>query len=85
MKIFLDTAEIDEIRTAARWGVLDGVTTNPSLFARVGGSYDDILKQICEITPGPVSAEVVAPDVEAWSQRAATSRRSPRISSSRCR
>ena len=63
MKIFLDTAEIDEIRTAARWGVLDGVTTNPSLFAKVGGSYDDVLKQICKITPGPVSAEVVAVDV----------------------
>lgn len=63
MKIFLDTAEIDEIRTAARWGVLDGVTTNPSLFAKVGGSYDDVLKQICKITPGPVSAEVVAEDV----------------------
>lgn len=64
MKIFLDTAEIDEIRTAARWGVLDGVTTNPSLFAKVGGSYDEVLKQICEITPGPVSAEVVAQDAE---------------------
>lgn len=64
MKIFLDTAEIDEIRTAARWGVLDGVTTNPSLFARVGGSYDEVLTQICQITPGPVSAEVVAEDVE---------------------
>jgi transaldolase len=64
MKIFLDTAEIDEIHTAARWGVLDGVTTNPSLFAKVGGSYDDILTQICQITPGPVSAEVVAEDVE---------------------
>ena len=64
MKIFLDTAEIDEIRTAARWGVLDGVTTNPTLFARVGGSYDGVLEQICRITPGPVSAEVVAEDVE---------------------
>jgi len=64
MKIFLDTAEIDEIRIAARWGVLDGVTTNPSLFAKVGGSYDDLLREICKITPGPVSAEVVAEDVE---------------------
>jgi transaldolase len=64
MKIFLDTAGIEEIRTAARWGVLDGVTTNPSLFAKVGGSYDDVLRQICGITPGPVSAEVVADDVE---------------------
>jgi transaldolase len=64
MKIFLDTAAIDEIRTAARWGVLDGVTTNPSLFAKVGGSYDDVLREICTLTPGPVSAEVVAEDVE---------------------
>ncbi len=43
MKIFLDTAEIEEIRTAARWGVLDGVTTNPTLYAKVGGSYEDLL------------------------------------------
>jgi transaldolase len=64
MKLFLDTAEIEEIRTAARWGVLDGVTTNPTLYAKVGGSYEDILKEICAITPGPVSAEVVAEDVE---------------------
>jgi transaldolase len=64
MKIFLDTAAIGDIRTAERWGVLDGVTTNPSLFAKVGGTYEDVLKQICEITPGPVSAEVVAADVD---------------------
>ena len=64
MKIFLDTADIEEIRIAARWGVLDGVTTNPSLYAKVGGSYEDILRQICRITSGPVSAEVVADDVE---------------------
>src|SRR5688572_13548799 len=64
MKIFLDTAEIEEIRTAARWGILDGVTTNPTLYAKVGGSYEDILREICDITPGPVSAEVVAEDVE---------------------
>jgi len=64
MKIFLDTAEIEEIRTVARWGILDGVTTNPTLYAKVGGSYDGILREICRITPGPVSAEVVAADVE---------------------
>jgi transaldolase len=64
MKIFLDTAAIDDIRTAARWGILSGVTTNPSLFAKIGGSYDDVLKEICSVTPGPVSAEVVAADVE---------------------
>lgn len=65
MKIFLDTADIEEIRTVARWGVLDGVTTNPSLYAKVSNaSYESILQEICRITPGPVSAEVVAEDVE---------------------
>jgi transaldolase len=64
MKLFLDTADIEEIRIAARWGVLDGVTTNPTLYAKVGGSYDDILKEICGLTSGPVSAEVIADDVE---------------------
>src|SRR5256714_12321390 len=64
MKICLDTADIEEIRTAARWGVLDGVTTNPSLYAKVGGSYEEILQEICRITSGPVSAEVVAEDAE---------------------
>jgi len=64
MKLFLDTADIDEIRTVHRWGVLDGVTTNPSLYAKVGGSYESVLEEICGITSGPVSAEVVADDVE---------------------
>jgi transaldolase len=64
MKLFLDTADIDEIRTVHRWGVLDGVTTNPSLYAKVGGSYEDVLDEICGITSGPVSAEVIADDVE---------------------
>ena len=65
MKIFLDTADIEEIRVAARWGVLDGVTTNPTLYAKVGGaSYDAILQEICKLTPGPVSAEVVAEEVD---------------------
>ena len=62
MKLFLDTADVEEIRTGVRWGVIDGVTTTPSLYARVGGSYDDVLRQICGITPGPVSAEVIADD-----------------------
>jgi transaldolase len=65
MKLFLDTADIEEISTAVRWGVIDGVTTNPSLYAKVrGAAYDDVLKQICGITSGPVSAEVVSDDVE---------------------
>jgi transaldolase len=65
MKLFLDTAVIDEIRTAHGWGVLDGVTTNPTLFARAGGgSYPEVLAQICSITSGPVSAEVIASDLD---------------------
>ena len=65
MKLFLDTAEIDEIRTVAAWGVLDGVTTNPTLFSKIKGkTYDEVLQEICSITPGPVSAEVVADDVD---------------------
>jgi len=65
MKLFIDTADIEEIRRVASWGVLDGVTTNPSLYAKVAGrSYDDVLKEICTITDGPVSAEVIADDAE---------------------
>jgi transaldolase len=66
MKIFLDTAEIEEIRTAARWGVLDGVTTNPTLYAKVGDgkTYESLLEEVCSLTTGPVSAEVVAQDVD---------------------
>lgn len=81
MKIFLDTADIDEIRTAARWGVLDGVTTNPTLFHKAGGgSYETILTQVCEITAGPVSAEVVAEDVEGMvTQGRAFARLAPNI------
>jgi len=65
MKIFLDTADLEEIRIAARWGVLDGVTTNPSLFAKTSGmTYEQVLTEVCKITSGPVSAEVVAEDVD---------------------
>jgi transaldolase len=65
MKLFLDTADIEEIRTIASWGVLDGVTTNPTLFGKVQGmTYDEVVQEICRITSGPVSAEVVADDVE---------------------
>ena len=65
MKLFIDTADIEEIRIVARWGVLDGVTTNPSLFAKTHGmTYDEVLKEICTITSGAVSAEVTADDVD---------------------
>jgi len=64
LKLFLDTAHLDHIRTAREWGVLDGVTTNPTLAAREGLEFADLIARICEMTPGPVSAEVVAPSVE---------------------
>ena len=63
MRLFLDTAHLDHIRTAHEWGILDGVTTNPTLAAREGLEFPDLITRICAITPGPVSAEVVAPDV----------------------
>ena len=59
MKLYLDTANINEIREIATWGILDGVTTNPSLMAREKGDYRAILKEICDIVKGPVSAEVL--------------------------
>ncbi len=62
MKFFIDTANLEEIRQAAAMGVLDGVTTNPSLMSKEKGSYREILKEICAIVPGSVSAEVVAVD-----------------------
>lgn len=64
MKFFIDTANLDEIRQAAAMGVLDGVTTNPTLLSREKGSYREILTEICRVVPGSVSAEVVAIDTE---------------------
>lgn len=63
MKFFLDTADLDEIKEAASWGALAGVTTNPTLYARIGGKLDDFhahIERICNIVDGPVSAESVA-------------------------
>jgi transaldolase len=60
MKYFIDSADVAEIREAASWGLVDGVTTNPSLMAKAGRPYHDVLREICEIVDGPISAEVVA-------------------------
>ena len=60
MKFFIDTADIDEIKDALALGVLDGVTTNPSLIAKTGRPFRDVIVEICELVPGPVSAEVIA-------------------------
>ncbi len=59
MKIFLDTASVAEIKEAAKLGFLDGVTTNPSLIAKEKKKFDDAIKEICEVCPGPVSAECI--------------------------
>lgn len=64
MKIFLDTASLKEIREAAALGVVDGVTTNPSLLAKEQGEPEAILREICDLVDGPISAEVVATDAE---------------------
>jgi transaldolase len=60
MKFFLDTADIKEIREAQETGLLDGITTNPSHVAKAGRNFIELVKEICEIVPGPVSAEVTA-------------------------
>ncbi len=64
MKFFIDTANVEQIREAAKLGVLDGVTTNPTLLSREKGSFRETLKEICSIVPGPVSAEVVSLEAE---------------------
>jgi transaldolase len=64
MKIFLDTANLDEIREGVALGVVDGITTNPSLLAKERGTPDDILREICRLVDGPISAEVIATDIE---------------------
>jgi len=64
MKFFIDTANIEQLKEAASIGILDGVTTNPSLIAKEEGSPVDIFKEICEIVDGPVSAEAVSLDAE---------------------
>lgn len=60
MKIFLDTANLDELKRGAEWGILDGVTTNPSLIAKEGRPIEEQIAKICEIVDGDISAEVVA-------------------------
>lgn len=62
MKFFIDTANLEEIKSAAAMGVLDGVTTNPSLAARETAPYKEILAEICKVVSGPVSAEVISTD-----------------------
>ncbi len=64
MKLFLDTANIGEIKKISAMGLLDGVTTNPTLVSREKGAFKDLMRSICEVVPGPVNAEVVSTDTE---------------------
>src|SRR5215472_13030734 len=62
MQLFIDTANVDEIRTAASWGLLDGVTTNPTHIAKSGRSFEEVLEEIFSIVDGPISVETVSLD-----------------------
>jgi len=72
MKFFIDTADIDEIRDAASLGILDGVTTNPSLIAKEGRDFHTVLKEIVSIVNGPISAEVTSTELEGMLDQAHT-------------
>jgi transaldolase len=63
MKFFVDTADVAEIKELAATGLLDGVTTNPTLVAKSGRNFKEVVAEICELVPGPVSAEVAATDL----------------------
>ena len=70
MKFFIDTANINEIKEANDMGMVDGVTTNPSLIAKEGRDFEEIIKEICEIVDGPISAEVVSTNTEGMLEEA---------------
>lgn len=72
MKFFLDTADVAEIKEAASWGVLDGITTNPSHVAKSGRNFKEVIAEICDIVSGPVSAEVIATDFDEIVQQGRT-------------
>lgn len=70
MKIFIDTANVDEIREAESWGIIDGVTTNPSLIAKEGRNFEEVVKEITSIVDGPISAEVISLEHEGMVEEA---------------
>lgn len=70
MKIFIDTANINEIKEAHSWGVIDGVTTNPSLVAKEGKDFREVIDEICSIVDGPISAEAVSMDADGMIEEA---------------
>jgi Transaldolase len=84
MKLFIDTGSVAEVEELASWGVLSGATTNPSLLAKEQGDPGDIVRRICELVGGPVSAEVVSDRSEGMVEEGGRSPASTITSSSRC-
>ena len=72
MKFFLDTANLDELKKGANWGVVDGVTTNPTLIAKEGRPLEDQIRLICDIVDGDISAEVVSTEAGQMVREAAS-------------
>jgi transaldolase len=70
MQFFLDTADLKEIKQGLEWGMVDGITSNPSLIAKEGKNYLDAVKEIAELVPGPVSGEVLATDYDTMLEQA---------------
>ena len=73
MRFFIDTGSVSEVEEISGWGILSGATTNPSLLAKEDGEPGDIIKRICDLVGGPVSAEVVSDEAERWWRRATRS------------
>ena len=85
MKLFIDSGNLKDIENLVPLGIIDGITTNPSLLAKEPGDYREILKKICQTVKGPTSAEVVATDYEGMIREGRDLAASTRTSSSRCR
>ena len=82
MEFFLDTADVDEIREIAAWGILDGVTTNPSLIKKSGRDFKEVVREIAGICSGPISAEVTAMDTQGMLNKLVNSRQNYQKTSS---
>ena len=85
MKFFVDTADVKEISELAATGLLDGVTTNPSLVAKAGRDFKEMIAEICEVVPGPVSAEVAATRDDGMMKEGRELAKIAKKSPSRCR
>ncbi|MCM8778399.1 MAG: fructose-6-phosphate aldolase [Candidatus Omnitrophica bacterium] len=72
MKLFIDSANLEEIKEVASWGIIDGVTTNPTLVAKEGKDFQELIKEICKIVDGPISAEAISKDKEGIIKEART-------------